>query len=109
MQRLLIASLSTLVFAAATPAYAREITTANPNPNLVEITPFNLVQRGYQGYFQAEIRSNGAFSTAVNSGKIKAKDLVQSAIASGRLSPDKLNDKSYLRAVQIQLDNFNHN
>lgn len=113
MQRLLIASLSTLVFAAATPAYAREITTANPNPNpnpnLVEITPFNLVQRGYQGYFQAEIRSNGAFSTAVNSGRIKAKDLVQSAIASGRLSPDKLNDKSYLRAVQTQLDNFNHN
>jgi hypothetical protein len=108
MQRLLIASLSTLVLA-ATPAYAREITTANPNPNLVEITPFNLVQRGYQGYFQAEIRSNGAFSTAVNSGRIKAKDLVQSAIASGRLSPDKLNDNSYLRAVQTQLDNFNHN
>jgi hypothetical protein len=111
MQRLLIASLSTLMLAATTPAYAQNVATTNPsiNSNFVEITPFNLVQRGYQGYFKAEIPSNGAFAAGINSGKIKAEDLVQRVIALGRLSPDKLKDQSYLRAVQNQLDNFHHN
>ncbi len=111
MQRLLIASLSTLVLATAAPSYGNEIAidSSNSNANLVEINPFNLVQRGYQGSFKTEIPSNAAFLAAVNSGKIKARDLVETAIASGRLSQDKLNDTSYLRAVQTQLDNFNHN
>ncbi|GAB4229387.1 MAG: hypothetical protein Kow0049_10830 [Stanieria sp.] len=111
MQRLLIASLSTLVLAINVPTYANEVAanSSNANPNVVEITPFNLVHRGYQGSLPGKIPSNGAFYTAVNSGKIKAVDLVQSAIAFGRLSQDKLNDKSYLRAVQTQLDNFKHN
>lgn len=111
MQRLLIASLSTLILAAAVPTYANEIsaTSQDSNLNLVEITPFNLVQRGYQGYFLSEIPRYGNFHSAVNSGKIKAIDLVKSAISSGRLSQDKLNDQSYLSAVQTQLNNFDRN
>ncbi|MGL5831809.1 MAG: hypothetical protein ACRC1Z_01075 [Waterburya sp.] len=109
MQRLLIAILSTLVLAAAAaPTYAQEIpaTSLQTNSNLVEITPFNLVKRSYRGNFKPEIPSYGVFRSAVRAGKIKALDLVKSAIAAGRLSEDKLNDKSYLSAVQTELDNL---
>jgi hypothetical protein len=111
MQRLLITTLSTIVLAAAVPVNAQTIsaTTHTANSNLMEITPFNLVKRAYQGYFKSEIPSNGAFVTKVNSGEIKARDLVKSAIASGRLSSDKLDDRRYINAVQSQLDHFNRN
>jgi hypothetical protein len=112
MKRFLIASLSTLVLAAAAPAHSEEVavTSQTMNRNLVEITPFNLVQHGYQGYFKEQgIPSNGAFDTAVNAGEIKAIDLVKSGIARGRLSQETLNDKGYLHAVQTQLDNLNRN
>jgi hypothetical protein len=111
MQRLLIATLSTIVLAAAVPANADTIsqTSQTFNPNVVEITPFNLVQRGYQGYFQPKIPTNAAFNSAIRSGKIKAIDLVNSAISTGRLSPEKANDRSYIRSVQTQLDNFERN
>jgi hypothetical protein len=109
MKRLLIAALSTLTLAAAVPAFAQDMTAYNPNMhgNQTEVTPFNLVYLGYQGYFvEQEIPSNGAFDSAVNANEIKAKDLVKGAIARGRLSPEKLKDSSYLHAVQSQLDSF---
>lgn len=108
MQRLLIAILSTLVLAAAAPTYAQEIaaTSLQANSNLGEITPFNLVEESYQGNFKPEIPSYETFNNAVRTGKIKAIDLVKSAIAAGRLSEAKLNDKGYLGAVQTELDNL---
>jgi hypothetical protein len=110
MQRLLIATLSTIILAAAVSVNAETISTTSQtlNPS-VEITPFNLVQRGYQGYFQPEIPTNAAFNSAIRSGKIKAIDLVNGAISAGRLSPEKANDRSYIRSVQTQLDNFERN
>lgn len=112
MKRLLIASLSTLVLAIAAPAYSQEISPANQNlhPNVIEITPFNLVYHGYQGYFEGQgIPSSGAFVAAVRSRKILATDLVKVAIEEGRLSLETLNDQSYLDAVQVQLDQLNSN
>jgi hypothetical protein len=112
MKRLLFASLSTLVLAIAAPAYSQEISTVNQNPNrnVIEITPFNLVYRGYQGYFSEQgIPSNGAFIAAVHSGKIQASDLVKVAIQQGRLSPETSNNQSYLHAVETQLDELDRN
>jgi hypothetical protein len=108
MQYRLIATLSTLILATTTPSYSQEVViiSQNVNPNFVEITPFNLVEESYQGNFKPEIPSYETFNNAVRAGKIKAIDLVKSAIAAGRLSEDKLDDKSYLSAVQTELDNL---
>jgi glutamine cyclotransferase len=112
MKRLLIASLSTLVLATAAPAYSQEVSAVNQNlnRNVIEITPFNLVYHGYQGYFKQQgIPSSGAFVAAVRSGKIHASDLVKVAIEQGRLSPETSNNQRYIHAVQIQLDELDRN
>jgi hypothetical protein len=110
MQHRLIATLSTLILITATPSYSQEavIISQNVNPNSVEITPFNLVKESYQGKFKPEIPSYGAFNSAVRAKKIKAIDLVKRAIAAGRLSEDRLDDQSYLNAVQTELDSLDH-
>jgi hypothetical protein len=114
MKRLLIAALSTLTFAASVPVYAQQSTTMNQNTNqnmnrkIVEVTPVNLVQHGYQGYFTEQgIPSGEAFMSAVTRGKVKAEDLVKGAIAKGRLSPEILNDNNYLHDVRVQLKTLN--
>jgi hypothetical protein len=92
-----------------TPAWAGEMATVNQSQhrNIVEVTPFNLVEHGYQGYFKEQgIPSYAAFLTAIRSGQVQAEDLVKSAIARGRLSPETLNDRSYLAAVKLQIDNL---
>ncbi|PSB01679.1 hypothetical protein [Merismopedia glauca] len=109
MKRLLIAAVSTLTLTAAVPAFAQEMTAYNVNMHheQTQITPFNLVYNGYQGYLVEQgIPSNGAFDSAVNAGEIKAIDLVKGAIARGRLPQETLNDTSYLHAVQSQLNSF---
>jgi hypothetical protein len=108
MKRLLIASLSTLVLTAV-PVYAQEMTAYNQklDRNIIEVTPFNLVEHGYQGYFSEQgIPSNAAFLAGVRSGKIDATSLVKGAIARHRLNPSTLNNSSYLDAVKLQLDNI---
>lgn len=118
MKRLLIAALSTLTVAAAIPVQAQEMTAYNQNMTqtiaevnpFAEVTPFNLVEHGYQGYFSEQgIPSNGAFLSGVRTGKIKAEDLVKGGIARGRLTPKTRSDRSYLSAVQTQLDTLNRN
>jgi hypothetical protein len=112
MKRLLIAALSTLTVAAAIPAQAQEIAAVNQNMthNIERVTPFNLVQHGYQGFFSEQgIPSNGAFVSGVLTGKIKAEDLIKSGIARGRLTPETLSDRDYIHSVQTQLDFLNRN
>jgi hypothetical protein len=73
--------------------------------NIVEVTPFNLVDRGYQGYFSdLSIPSNGDFLRAIRFRKIIAKDLVKAAIKKGRLNVDRINDESYIKRVRMRLD-----
>jgi hypothetical protein len=116
MKRLLVAALSTLTVAAAIPAQAQEIAAVNQNKTqpiaqvIAQVTPFNLVEHGYQGYFSEQgIPSNGAFLSGVRTGKIKAEDLVKGGIARGRLTSATLSDRNYLSAVQTQLDTLNRN
>ena len=67
-----------------------------------EITPYGLVMAGYQGQLSKQgIPSGSRFITATRLNKIEAEDLVQSAIAAGRLSETTLNDRSYLYRVEM--------
>ncbi|MBE9169087.1 hypothetical protein IQ238_16710 [Pleurocapsales cyanobacterium LEGE 06147] len=98
--------------ATAAPTIAEEIAVVNPTsiPDQARITPFSLVINGYQGYFADRgIPSNGAFQWAIHFKRVDAEKLVRSAIAKGRLSPDALNDQSYLRKVQLMLDRIDRN
>ncbi|WP_036487008.1 hypothetical protein [Myxosarcina sp. GI1] len=105
MERSLI-SLSALTLSLIfNPAVAQDLAAINQNEiGNNEITPFNLVRRGYQGSFSERgIPSNGAFVAAVQFRKITAKDLVEKAIASGRLAPETINNSNYLNQVRSHL------
>lgn len=112
MKRSILVSLSALTLSlVAAPAFAEEVAAVNKvsTSNIVEITPFNLVRRGYQGSFANQgIPSNGAFLGAVRAGRVTAVDLVEGAIASGRLSPETKNDRAYLRSVESHLDTLDN-
>jgi hypothetical protein len=72
------------------------------------LSPVNLVQLAYQGYFEEQgIPSHAALQTSVASGKIDAETLVRSAIAKGRLAPNKIDDTGYLNIVRTHLENLN--
>ena len=107
MKGLVLGSLGTLLIATATtPVLASEIaanSTTSRN-NIVKVQPFNLVYLGYQGYFAEQgIPSNAGFITGVKTKRITAKDLVASAIERGRLSPETINDSSYIAYVKTEL------
>ncbi|MDJ0651060.1 MAG: hypothetical protein QNJ60_20390 [Xenococcaceae cyanobacterium MO_188.B19] len=113
MKRRLLLGLSTLAISLVTaPALAGEIAAVNQNSisNIQnEIAPFDLVTRGYQGFFKSQgIPSNGAFISAVGRGQVTAQDLVQGAIASGRLAPETINNQAYLNDVNVQLRNLDN-
>ena len=121
MKRTILVSLSALTLSLlAAPAFAEKVATNSKvsTNKIVEISPFNLVRRGYQGYFTNQgIPSNGAFARAVHTGRVSAEDLVQGAIseagtqsviAQGRLSPETINDRAYLRSVESHLNTLNN-
>jgi hypothetical protein len=90
-----------------TPANAAPIAVVNPSyltSMTNEVQPFHLVYLGYQGFLQKEgIPSSGGFVSAYQNGKITAKNLIDAAIAQGKLSPEKANDRAYIRAVEHHL------
>ena len=68
-------------------------------------TPVNLVNLARNGYFQEQgIPSYIALKKAIASEQIKGKDLVKAAIEANRISAERLNDSSYVRSVDQQLD-----
>lgn len=97
-----------IICAIQTPVLADEnISAVNKNSihNIVNITPVDLVNSGYQGRLaNFNIPGYGAFNTAVKAKKINSQVLVKSAIQSGRLEPEKINDNSYLNRVQSLLN-----
>lgn len=113
MKRLILATLSTLaILGMVNPVSAEPIAATNTNSirDNVELTPFSLVTDGYQGYFTTQgIPSNAQYLSAIKTGKVDAENLVEAAIASGRLAPDKINDNSYLNHVQSYLNNLDKN
>jgi hypothetical protein len=68
------------------------------------LSPFNLVTFAYRGYLTRQgIPSYQAFDTGYLSGKITAERLIQSGISAQLVSPQALQDPSYLSAVESQL------
>jgi hypothetical protein len=69
------------------------------------VTPFNLVFLGFQGFFASEnIPSALGFIQGTRDGKITPEALTRAAINMNRLSPDALQDQTYLANVKSQLD-----
>jgi hypothetical protein len=106
MKRFLIGSAVTVFFAALSPAALAGEMAAAPETrtNNNDIQPFHLVQGAYQGQFNSQGISG--FNSLVNGyehSQIEAEDLVEAAIAQGRLSQDTLQDSGYLNAVSLQL------
>lgn len=78
-------------------------TTPEDNSN-TQLAPFDLVSLANQGYFtQQGIPSGDELLAAYKSQRITAEDIVKSAIALNRLSPQTLNDQEYLNAVDTYL------
>lgn len=72
-----------------------------------QTTPFNLVGLAYQGFFtNDDIPSYAALISAYQTGKVSAKDIVQSAVNANRLPQEVLSDRAYLRAVDFQLQDL---
>lgn len=73
-------------------------------PEEFKISPFNLVERAYQGGLKdSGIPGYGALLSAYKTGKIAAADLVRAGIVQGRLTAADLYDQRYLTAVDSQL------
>ena len=115
MKRLFLASLSIVAIslAVSTSAQARGHKEAivlpmtkisNNLPTKRYITPFNLVGNAYQGVYRTHsIPGFGSLIDGARTGRITAKDLVKAAIESENLLPEMIDDRKYLRSVEVQL------
>ena len=103
MKTALLMGLSALTLSlVATPTFAKEVSQNAPvsTGSIVEITPFDLVYGAYQGdYTNSGIPGYAKFITAVNTEKVKAEDLVEEAIARGRLASETIDDRGYISSV----------
>lgn len=71
----------------------------------MNVTPFNLVFLGFQGFLSSEdIPPAMSFIRGAKRGTVTPEILVQAAINMNRLSPDVLQDKGYLSSVKRQLN-----
>lgn len=107
MKRFLVGSAVTLLFAALAPAaLANEMAATSHNRvSSDHIKPFNLVYGAYQGQFSNQgIPSSQRFINAYDHSQIEAQELVEAAIAKGRLPQDALQDRGYLNAVSSHLE-----
>lgn len=112
MRHLLIIAISMIAAMGATPSLAQSRITTNSQigREIVQISPFDLVTRGYQGHFvDQDIPAAGRFISAVRANKIKAEDLVKVAIAKRRLPEKTLQDRTYLSHVKTILHNLDRN
>jgi hypothetical protein len=115
MKRLFLTSLSIVAIslAVSTSAQARGHKAAiaqpmtkisNNLPTSKYITPFNLVENAYQGaYRDHSIPGYASLLDGARTGRIAAKDLVKAAIESENLLPEMIDDRDYLRSVEVQL------
>ena len=108
MKGLIITGLSSLVFGSFfTPVNATEMMAVQSKIepiNVSMISPINLVNHARQGAFSEQgIPSHLGLSLAVKAGKVDATFLVQSAVETGHLSPESLNNSEYLRYVEFEL------
>lgn len=91
---LLILALSVAAFAPAAQAEAK-------------LTSFDVASLAYQGRLTENgIPGYGSLAAGVNSGTVTAEDVIQAAIASGRLSETTLDDGEFVTAVERHLQNL---
>jgi hypothetical protein len=68
------------------------------------VNPFNLVFLAFQGFFAVDGLPMGEYLIQdYTSGKVAAKDLVQSAVKMNRLPSSALEDSSFINSVDQQL------
>ena len=117
MQRSIFTVLSALLLSAAvTPAAKAQtpiasLTTFNPSvANTIsanQVTPFDLAYLAYRGYLRdQDIPSGNTLISALETGEMSAKDIVQRAVKANRLPQQTLADKGYLNALADQLRAF---
>lgn len=103
MRKLVFTGLGALVFAASTLCLASSVSASEivAVRKSYRITPYDLVSRGYQGYFKPQgIPSASVFQRQARSGRLTAVELIQAGITAGRLTEDALEDFSYVQAVK---------
>jgi hypothetical protein len=114
MKNLIIGSLSCLLLVAAAPAVLAENvapTTVNQTNTATSesLTPNNLVSLAMRGGLKKQgISGSNLLFAGYRSGKVTAESLVKAGIASGRVSPNAINDQTYLNTVDDALRQFNH-
>jgi hypothetical protein len=114
MKRLILGSLSFLLFAGITAtvvqAQTQAINSATSSRALklaTQVTPFELVTMAHQGYFiEQGIPSYMMLVSDYQRGTLSAKDLVEAGIRANKLSPEFSTDRSFLNAVDLQLQLF---
>ena len=69
-----------------------------------QITPFQLVSLAYQGMYRSQdIPGFASLIFGYHYRQITAKDVIKAAISAKELTPDTLNDRDYVSAVDTQL------
>ncbi|MGF1479644.1 MAG: hypothetical protein ACFB4I_09150 [Cyanophyceae cyanobacterium] len=110
MKRIIAAGCGALSLGFSTAVFALEaqrsdsVLVARQNS---EVTPYSLVSSGYQGFLKSQgIPSASTFITGIKANKVTATSLINAGIAMGRLSENKLDDRTYVIAVSRLLDNL---
>lgn len=100
MKRTIVGTLSAFLLTTAIAPGAMAVET---------ITPKNLVNRAYSGaYTEQGIPGFQNLANAHRYGKVEAEDLIQRAIADGRLTQEALEDQGYINSVENALRKLGH-
>ena len=110
MKRLFLVAIGTILVgtAAIQPAEANKVSanaSVTQNQAIKNATPFQLVNLAYRGQLKG---LDGYFSllNELKFGNIDGKDVVQHGIDSGRLSPETINNSSYVATVEVKLQDL---
>lgn len=115
MRQFIVGGLSVLLLSAATApgVLAQQSGSMNfnttsgaaaPSVSNYQIEPFNLAWMAYQGYFQDQgIPKGRTLISAFESAQVSARDIVQAAAKSGRMSVGFQPSDAYLGAMELTL------
>jgi hypothetical protein len=102
MNRRMLGGMSVLaiLFALAPVAHAQS---AN-RTDTTQVTAFELSGLARNGYLANQgIPSTGRLSFELQSGRITAEDIVKAGVQANLVSPNELNDRGYIRAIEYNL------
>ena len=103
-------ALSNEMIAKTVPVNTSQTDVMNMSPRMatrMAVTPFNLVFLAFQGFFEPQgIPSSISLLSAYRNQQVTAVDLVKIAVDMNRLPQSALNDRGYLNAVNVQLEDL---